>query len=83
MNIGLKGMRYYGAELSNNVLPNFNAIDSFKARLEYLLLDNKLLEEKMTSFVWWQEYHCKMIWAYYYIWEIIIILKSLIQQVYN
>ena len=51
-NIGLKGMRYYGAKLWNNIFLNFtdiNSIYSFKVRFKNMLLDNNMLEEKMIS----------------------------------
>ena len=53
-NIGLKGMRYYGAKLWNNIFSNFtdiNSIYSFKVRFKNMLLDNNMLEEKMIVFV--------------------------------
>ena len=48
-NIGLKGMRYYGAKLWNNIflnLTDINSIYSFKIRFKNMLLDNNMLEEK-------------------------------------
>ena len=70
-NIGLKGMRYYGAKLWNNIFLNFtdiNSIHSFKARFKNMLLDNNMLEVKMISCIWWWEmYHSIKIWNYYYL----------------
>ena len=48
-NIGLKGMRYYGVKLWNNVFLNFtdvNSICSFKARFKNMLLDDNMFKEK-------------------------------------
>ena len=48
-NIGLKGMRYYGAKLWNNIFLNFtdvNSIYSVKVRFKNMLLDNNSLEDK-------------------------------------
>ena len=48
-NIGLKGMRYYGAKSWNNIFLNFtdvNSIYSVKARFKDMLLDNNPLEDK-------------------------------------
>ena len=63
-NIGLKGMRYYGAKLWNNIFLNFtdvNSIYSFKihfVRFKDMLLDNNMLEEKMIPCIWWWDmYH--------------------------
>ena len=48
-NIGLKGMRHYGAKSWNNIFLNFtdvNSIYSVKARFKDMLLDNNPLEDK-------------------------------------
>ena len=60
-NTGLKGMRYYGAKLWNNIFLNFtdmNYIYSLKVRFKNMLLDNNMLEEKLIPCIWWWEmYH--------------------------
>ena len=50
-NIGLKGLRYFGAKLWNNIFSSFtdiNCVDLFKARFKGMLLDSNFSEEIMT-----------------------------------
>ena len=57
-NIGLKGLRYFGAKLWNNTFLSFtdiSCIDLFKARFKGVLLDSNFLEENMTSCIWRQK----------------------------
>ena len=54
-NIGLKGLRYFGAKLWNAIFLSFtyiNCVDLFKARFKGTLLDSIFLEENMTSCIW-------------------------------
>ena len=51
-NRSLKGLRYYGAKLWNNIFLSFrdiNDFDLFKAHFKGMLLDSNFLEENMTS----------------------------------
>ena len=57
-NIGLKGLRYFGAKLWNNIFLSFtdiNCVDLFKALFKGMLLDSNFLEENMTSCIWRQK----------------------------
>ena len=50
--IGLKGLRYFGAKLWNNIFLSFTdiyCVDLFMARFKGMLLDSNFLEENMTS----------------------------------
>ena len=51
-NICLKGSRYFGAKLWNNIFLSFtyiNCVDLFKVRLKGMLLDSIFLERNMKS----------------------------------
>ena len=48
MNIGVKGMHYYSAKLWNDIITDVSSFYLFNALFKDMLLDKKLLEEKMT-----------------------------------